>query len=234
MEKIFCKKPPYPVHAQSDFYESKTWAKKGIISGIDEVGRGCLAGPVVACAVVLYPHFKHPLLKDSKILTENQRNVAAALISAHSWHSFGIIDHTLIDQHNIYQATLMAMKRAYYGLITLPNLPQLPELVVVDAMPLKLGSKSPEVLHFTQGESKSISIAAASILAKVMRDNLMARLEKTFPGYSLGNNKGYGAPQHFDYLQQYGMSLIHRKSFLKKLDKGNKHEDHAKQKSLFC
>lgn len=232
MEKIFSKKGSYFVQQKSDFYEQLIWTKKGILSGIDEVGRGCLAGPVVACAAILHPGFTHPLLKDSKILTENQRLQITPIIKENCWYAFGIIDHTLIDKHNIYEATLTAMKRAYYGVISQPNLPQIPQQVLVDAMPLKL--IGPEILSFTKGESRSISIAAASILAKVMRDELMTRFENYFPGYNFGKNKGYGAQKHRNALQANGISLIHRKSFLKKLNGKPNHEQQSQQTSLFC
>lgn len=225
-------KNPEKATLVADQYETEYWAKKTIISGIDEVGRGCLAGPVVTCALILHSHCKHPLLLDSKILTENQRTLAAQWISQNSWYSFGIVDHKTIDQKNIYQATLIAMKRAYYGLLTVNNLPQEPSLVLVDAMPLSLPNQ--KVTFFTKGESKSISIAAASIMAKVMRDNLMKRLEKDFPGYDLNKNKGYGAQKHRDQLLKKGPSLIHRDTFISSFKQGSNHEEKNQQTSLFC
>lgn len=232
MEKISSLAQTKTASLNPVYYEAKTWQKSALLSGIDEVGRGCLAGPVVACAAVLHPNFTHPLLKDSKILTENQRVKMAAILQGKAWYGFGIIDHTEIDMLNIYQATLKAMQRAYVQLITQPGLPQLPGLVVIDAMPLKLGYNNPEVVSFTQGESKSISIAAASILAKVKRDTLMKRLEKQFPGYNLERNKGYAAPVHRTHLTTAGPSLIHRNSFITNLIKGK--TDEAEQTSLFC
>jgi ribonuclease HII len=217
----------------SYFYESELWAQNALLSGIDEVGRGCLAGPVVTCAVILHPYATHPLLKDSKILTEKQRLKAAAWIKLNSWYSFGMADHTFIDNHNIYQATLMAMKRAYYGLITQSNLPQQPQLLLIDAMPLKLENRAIKILSFTCGESKSISIAAASILAKVMRDELMQETAKLFPGFHFESNKGYGAQKHQLGLKNLGPTIIHRDSFLSAY-KEKMHENSDKQISLFC
>lgn len=217
----------------SSFYESETWSKNALLSGIDEVGRGCLAGPVVTCAVILYPYANHPLLKDSKILTENQRVKAADWIKLNAWYSFGMVDHTFIDKHNIYQATLIAMKRAYYGLITQPSLPQQPSLLLIDAMPLKLENQATKILSFTQGESKSISIAAASILAKVMRDELMKNTAKLFPGFCFENNKGYGAQKHQLGLKNQGPTIIHRDSFLSSY-RERADENHDRQTSLFC
>ena len=217
----------------SSFYESELWAQNALLSGIDEVGRGCLAGPVVTCAVILHPYATHPLLKDSKILTENQRIKAAQWIKLNAWYSFGMADHTFIDKHNIYQATLKAMKRAYYGLITQSNLPQQPSLLLIDAMPLKLENQAIKILSFTQGESKSISIAAASILAKVMRDELMQETAKLFPGFHFESNKGYGAQKHQLGLKNLGPTIIHRDSFLSSY-KERAHENSDKQISLFC
>jgi len=216
----------------SSFYESETWSKNALLSGIDEVGRGCLAGPVVTCAVILYPYANHLLLKDSKILTENQRVMAAHWIKLNAWYSFGMVDHTFIDKHNIYQATLIAMKRAYYGLITQPSLPQQPSLLLIDAMPLKLENQATKILSFTQGESKSISIAAASILAKVMRDELMKNTAKLFPGFCFENNKGYGAQKHQLGLKNQGPTIIHRDSFLSSY-RERADENHDRQTSLF-
>ena len=230
MEKKFTKIPAQLVLPSAYFYEQKAWHKETLLSGIDEVGRGCLAGPVVACALILHPHVFHPLLKDSKILTENQRAKAAGWITHNAWYSFGSVDHAAIDKHNIYKATQMAMHKAYAGLISLPSLPQLPKQVLIDAMPLSFSGT--QVLSFTKGESKSVSIAAASIMAKVMRDKLMHRFEQLFPGYHFASNKGYGAQKHVETLENKGSSLIHRKTFVVK--KRKKHGDKTGQASLFC
>jgi ribonuclease HII len=214
-------------------YEHKSWSKNLLLSGIDEVGRGCLAGPVVACCLTLKPGVFHPLLKDSKILTENQRNVAAQWIRLNSWYGFGITSAPMVDKHNIYQATIQAMRRAYFSLLNNPELPQGPQTVLIDAMPLCFGSKV-TVHSFTKGESRSVSIAAASIMAKVMRDTLMKRMDGMFPGYYLANNKGYGAPVHINALQMQGHCLIHRKTFNFPAQEGHKNGDATQQTSLFC
>lgn len=232
MENILSKNQPELVHLPAYSFETKKWAQNQLLCGIDEVGRGCLAGPVVACCLVLKPFSAHPLLVDSKILTEKQRETAANWIQHNAWYAFGTISHSLIDSHNIYAATQMAMKKAFYGLLSLPALMQKPDLILIDAMPLYLGAI--EVLSFTKGESKSVSIAAASIMAKVMRDRLMKRLDKVFPGYSFANNKGYGAQVHTSSLQNEGTCLIHRKSFLGSFKKGPDNEERHKQKTLFC
>lgn len=215
-------------------FEQKMWSMQAYLCGIDEVGRGCLSGPVVTSAVILHPFKTHPLLKDSKILSENKRLEAAKWIYKHSWHSFGIIDAHLVDKHNIYKATQLAMKKSLYGLFSLSEAPR-PELILIDAMPLSLAGdlKSIKIASFTKGESKSISIAAASILAKVKRDELMKRMDGFFPGYDLSSNKGYGSKSHMVSLESQRPSIIHRTTFLTKLKTGTKDGDQARQSSLF-
>lgn len=213
--------------------EHEKWLDKSIICGIDEVGRGCLFGPVVACCAILKPFSSHPLLRDSKILTETQRQNSAKWIKANSWYAFGIVDHRTIDAINILQATKLAMKKAYYGVLTQLNVQ--PATVLIDAVPLNFGSHGPEVISMTKGESKSVSIAAASILAKVYRDEMVKRLNTQFPGYDFNSNKGYGAKIHRDALQNKGETILHRTSFLSsfKKDKEEMHENNQ-QTNIFC
>ena len=215
-------------------FEEEIWSTQAYLCGIDEVGRGCLAGPVVTSAVILHPFKKHPLLKDSKFLTENKRNEAAAWIYHNSWYSFGIIDAHLVDKLNIYKATQLAMKKALYGLFSHPEVPR-PKLILIDAVPLSLAGdlSSIKIDSFTKGESKSISIAAASILAKVKRDELMRRMDKFFPGYDLSSNKGYGSKSHQTGILTHQPSVIHRTTFLTKLKKREKDDDKRRQTSLF-
>jgi ribonuclease HII len=234
MEKIINKlKRVSDIPPQMNF-ETKTWSDRAYLCGIDEVGRGCLAGPVVTSAVILKPYRTHPLLVDSKILTEKKRLLAAAWIKDNAWYSFGIIDARKVDTCNIYKATQKAMRKALYGLFSMASVPQ-PQHILIDAMPLSLHSKfeNMKISSFTKGESKSISIAAASILAKVMRDELMKRMEHVFPGYHFNSNKGYGAPQHLKTLEQHKHCLIHRKTFLKKHQIGDTHDESSAQTSLF-
>ena len=235
MEKILSKSESVPVHDSSYDYEYKIWNNNTLLCGIDEVGRGCLCGPVVACCAILHPFATHPNLKDSKILTENQRDEVALWLKTHSWYAFGIIDHQEIDTHNIYEATKQAMQKAYYGLTSLTIFKK-PELVLIDAVPLTFGTHGPKVISMTKGESKSVSIAAASILAKVYRDTLMKRLDSQFPGYHLNKNKGYGAKIHTDALQNKGETLIHRKTFVSSFNKNKeiKKESYGNQTNLFC
>ena len=232
MEKI--KQAQCPENFQADQYklEIQNWTDNTIICGIDEVGRGCLFGPFVACCAVLKPFSSHPLLKDSKILTENQRLKAVAWIKENSWYAFGIIDHRTIDDINILQATKLAMKKAYYGVVT--QLGKHADTVAIDAVHLQFTPQ--QTIHsLTKGESKSVSIAAASLLAKVYRDEMVKRLDAQFPGYGLKNNKGYGAKIHTEKIKDDGESLLHRTSFLSSLkkDKGKNNETNQ-QKSLFC
>ncbi|MBA3751747.1 ribonuclease HII [Candidatus Dependentiae bacterium] len=203
------------VKRKSDFeiqmYENEAWNRSELICGIDEVGRSCLAGPVVAAAAILKPYATHKYLKDSKLLSPEQRVVAYTWLMKHSIFSVGIVHHRSIDTHNIYQATLRAMKRALVQLLSVA--PQSPEIVLVDAMPVLLSSMDISIIYFPFGERQSTSIAAASIIAKVTRDRLMTRMDNVIPGYVFSNNKGYGTKIHKQALEQGGSSIIHRMSF---------------------
>ncbi len=238
MEKISNELANHSLQHNPVFYEEAFWAKYAYVCGIDEVGRGCLAGPVVTAAVVLFPFCTHPLLKDSKILTEKKRIVAAQWILKNSWFSYGVVDNSEIDRLNIYKATQEAMRQAVYGLFSQKIGPWRPELILIDAIPLTIPylSPMPEILSFPYGESHSISIAAASILAKVKRDELITRMAKQFPGYAFEEHKGYGTIDHQKALLVKGPSLIHRttfiKNFLQKEELGEINTD--KQGALFC
>lgn len=206
---------------RKNFYEIQAWAVNELVCGIDEVGRGCLAGPLVTAAVILPAHKTHPLLKDSKLLSVQDREKAYKWIIKNCWQSVGIVHHRLVDEHNIWHATLLAMKRALVNLLA--HAPH-PRAILVDAMPLNLFDTSfchIPVYHFIEGERKSSSIAAASIVAKVRRDALMKRFDILFPGYQLGQHKGYSTPGHKLILRERKQeSLIHRQTFLKNLEKG--------------
>lgn len=199
-----------------NYYEQSAWRNNELICGIDEVGRGCLAGPVVVASVVLFPNKVSRHLKDSKIMTHEEREKAARWIMKNSWYSIGIAHHRTIDTYNIYQTTLKAMKRSYLQLMT--YIPKPPKTVVVDAMPLNLANTAfhkTTIYYFPFGESKSSSIAAASILAKISRDYLMAHhFETIFPGYRFASHKGYATPVHKNAVHELGHSLIHRISYL--------------------
>ncbi len=193
-------------------YEKEAWANAELVVGIDEVGRSCLAGPVVAAAAILQPHAQHKYLKDSKLLTPEEREIAYRWLLKKSTFGVGIMHHRIIDSRNIYQATLCAMKRALFQLLALIETP--PSCILVDAMLLVIMPIYIPVISFCFGERQSASIAAASIIAKVTRDALMSRMDGTIPGYVFSSNKGYGTKVHRTALLQEGRSVMHRLSFL--------------------
>jgi len=216
-----------------NYFEKIAWEKKQVVCGIDEVGRGCLAGPLVTAAVILPEGKAHRLLKDSKVMTLEERLAAYKWITKNCYYGYGIVNHRIIDSHNIWQATLIAMKKALMHLLA--TCPRQPSAVLVDAMPLNLfdtGYKDIPVHYFPFGESKSSSIAAASIIAKVKRDALMGKIDALFPGYSLKDHKGYGTPGHKKVLYSADYSLIHRQTFVKRLMMGTTESDDGQQ-SIF-
>ncbi|TYS16304.1 ribonuclease HII [Rossellomorea vietnamensis] len=175
------------------------------IAGIDEVGRGPLAGPVVAAAVILPQDICLLGINDSKKLSEKQRETFYELITdkAIAWGT-GIISAEEIDRLNIYQASKKAMITAVNGLGVYPD------HLLIDAM--ELGTPFPEI-SLIKGDARSISIAAASIVAKVTRDRLMEEYAQDYPGYGFQKNMGYGTKEHLEGLKQYGPCPIHRSSF---------------------
>jgi ribonuclease HII len=175
------------------------------IAGIDEVGRGPLAGPVVAAAVILPQDFYLPGINDSKQLSETKRNEFYDVIREKAVSiGIGMIDAEEIDTINIYEATKKAM------LYAISNLQRNPDYLLIDAM--KLDTPYPQE-SIIKGDSKSVSIAAASIVAKVTRDKLMKEYALTYPGYGFDKNAGYGTKGHLEGLKQSGVTPIHRKSF---------------------
>lgn len=176
-------------------------------AGCDEAGRGCLAGPVAAAAVILPDHFYTPLLNDSKQVCEKTRFKLKDIIEeqALAW-AVAFVDHTRIDQINILNASIMAMHLA------LEKLKIKPAYIIVDGNRFKPYKKTP---HSTiiKGDGKYMSIAAASILAKTHRDLLMQKLHLEFPEYGWHENKGYPSPGHKQAIARYGISPYHRKSF---------------------
>lgn len=211
-------------------FEKSAWQAQSIVCGIDEVGRGCLAGPVVTAAVILPPGRIPRIIKDSKVLNEAERLKANTWIIKNCRYSYGIVHNRAIDKYNIWHATLIAMKRALINVLSIH--PERPTAILVDAMPLKLDNTSYTdipVHHFPFGESRSSSIAAASIIAKVKRDAMMKRLELVFPGYKLGQHKGYSTKTHKECLVQLNKTIIHRDSFLSKVAFNNEHESEFQQ-----
>jgi ribonuclease HII len=176
------------------------------VAGVDEVGRGALCGPVVAGAVVLGEGFDVRGLDDSKRLTPSQRERQAARIraGAPSW-ALGVASVDEIDALNILRATHLAVRRALEGLTMRPD------LVLVDGCEIpQLGLAQWAIV---KGDAQSVSIAAASILAKVARDGMMRELDEWYPGYELARNKGYASRAHREALRSIGPSAIHRRSF---------------------
>src|ERR1700689_180814 len=175
------------------------------IAGLDEAGRGSLFGPVVAGAVVLNPRRRIVGLDDSKKLTPDRRTELAQRIREHAlaW-AVAEIDASRIDAWNIYQASRQAMVAA------LSQLDPLPDYLLLDALELDLPIEQKALIH---GDARSVSIAAASILAKVERDRLMEEFHEIYPQYGLAQNKGYGTPDHLEALQRHGPSPLHRFSY---------------------
>jgi ribonuclease HII len=207
---------------KKNFFEYAAWQEQAIVVGLDEVGRGCFAGPVVAAAVILPLNKAHRMLKDSKIMTLQERDAAAKWIKKHCTYGIGVVHHRTIDQRNIWHATLIAMKKALMH--ALHNLSVRPSVIITDAMPLDLSDthfRDIPVYYFPKGESKSSSIAAASIIAKVTRDVMMELYDRAIPGYGLTDNKGYGTAKHRVALQQYAHSLIHRETFVSSFAKAS-------------
>lgn len=188
-------------------YERKNYARGcNFIAGIDEAGRGPLAGPVVAAAVILPIEFKLLGLNDSKQLTEHKRNEFFHIIKDQAVsYGISIINNQKIDQINIYEATKLAMHEA------INQLDPVPEHILIDAVPLDFPSSTSEAI--TKGDQKSVSIAAASIIAKVTRDTIMKKIHKDFPYYDFASNMGYGTKHHLNAIEQHGITPFHRKSF---------------------
>lgn len=181
------------------------------IAGVDEVGRGALFGPVVAAAVILpaiaFPDLITEGIQDSKKLSPRRRQSLAAQIRRVAIaYQVGVISNLLIDRMNILRASLLAMQRAVNKLEVKPS------LVLVDGNQLIPNLSIPQQT-IIKGDSCSLAIAAASIIAKVYRDEIILRLAAKYPMYDLARNKGYGSPKHLAALQDYGASVLHRKSF---------------------
>lgn len=187
---------------------ASTFSNRNIYeAGCDEAGRGCYAGPVFAAAVILPAHFYHPLLNDSKQVTESNREILRTVIEqqAIAW-SVAMVNNEEIDNINILQATYKAMHLAIDGLSVIP------ELLLIDGNRFKpyLG-----IAHhcIVKGDGKYAAIAAASILAKTHRDAFMLQLHQQFPYYNWQKNKGYGTAEHRNAIAQFGLCKYHRKSF---------------------
>ena len=190
--------------------------KKGIslIAGVDEVGRGPLIGPVVAAAVILPKDYKLEGLTDSKKLSEKKREYFYEIIKKDALAiGIGVIDEKRIDEINIYEATKEAMREA------INNLKTKPEHILIDAMPLDLDIPTTSII---KGDLLSITISAASVIAKVTRDHMLYEMDKEYPMYDLKNNKGYGTKKHLEAIKQYGITKYHRLSYKPVSDYKNK------------
>ena len=195
-----------------DYSYEKLAIEKGFktICGIDEAGRGPLAGPVYAAAVILPLDLEIDGLNDSKKLTEKKREVLFDIICEKAIsYSIGIATEEEIDEINILNATFLAMRRAVEGLSVKPDYAlidgnQHPKLSIPDETVVK-------------GDGKSMSIAAASILAKVSRDRFMLQIAEKYPEYCFEKHKGYGTKLHYEMIEKYGVAPVHRRSFLKKI-----------------
>jgi ribonuclease HII len=176
-------------------------------AGCDEAGRGCLAGPVFAAAVILPKTFYHPLLNDSKQVTEENRNLLRPIIESEAIaYAVGSLDNRVIDRINILKASLKAMHKA------LNSLKIKPQLLLIDGNRFIRYKKLPHHC-IIKGDEIFASIAAASILAKTYRDEYMQGLHKKFPYYSWDTNKGYGTSVHRSAIEEYGECKYHRKTF---------------------
>ena len=187
-------------------YEKECYARgMELIAGVDEVGRGPLAGPVVAAAVILPKACKIPGLNDSKKIPKSKhKEIYEAVLQNAIAIGIGVKDNQVIDQVNIYEATKLAMMEA------IGQLEPQPQHLLIDAMKLDLPIPQTSII---KGDANSLSIAAASIVAKVTRDQMMEEFDRKYPGYDFAQNAGYGTANHLAGLDQLGVTPIHRRSF---------------------
>ena len=187
-------------------FEKKAWGTGAhLVAGVDEVGRGSLFGPVVAAAVILDPTYRIRGLRDSKLLPAGRREVLDLRIRDHAIaYAIAAVDAARIDQVNIYHASRLAMLQAVTALAPAAD------HLLIDALRIDCDVPQTPIIH---GDARSASIAAASIIAKVFRDKLIAEWHPVFPAYGLASNKGYSTPHHISALREHGPSPLHRKSF---------------------
>ena len=185
------------------------------VIGVDEVGRGALSGPVVSCSVLLKKEILNSHLieeiNDSKKLSPKKREMLSVFIKENSFYSFGLANNKEIDQINILNATIISMKRALEKFENYNN------KIKIDGQ--KIFDYNQKTFFIKKGDTSSVSIASASILAKTFRDKLMCEYATSYPIYDWGKNKGYGTKKHFLAIKRYGLSPLHRKSFLKNIIK---------------
>lgn len=192
-------------------YETEAHEKGfSVVCGVDEAGRGPLAGPVFAAAVILPENYSHEILNDSKKLSEKKRELVYEDIvrDAVAW-SVGTASEKEIDDINILNATFLAMKRAVDGLNIRPD------FAYIDGN--RKANTGVEEVTIVKGDAKCMSVAAASIIAKVSRDHFMLEIDKKYPEYQFSKHKGYGTKLHYEMIEKYGISDVHRKTFLKSI-----------------
>jgi len=209
MKKKAAKEKEYCRYQEMCIFEKEAYAKGfKLVAGVDEAGRGPLAGPVVAAAVILPKDIFIEGLNDSKKLSPMQRDVLFDIIVEKAVaYGVGIVDEKYIDEVNILNATKKAMETAVNSLLPPP------ELLLIDAV--KLDKVKVEQLSIIKGDSKSVSIAAASIIAKVTRDRMITEMDSLYPQYGFSRHKGYGTEEHIKAIKKFGICPIHRMSFIK-------------------
>jgi len=195
--------------ANTDYEKKYWWNGKEVVVGIDEAGRGPIAGPLVI-GICVFPVFYDNIdINDSKQLTDKKRRKLLEVIKKEAiYYSYEVISIEEVDQYNIYKATQLGMERAVKRLRQQMNI----DAILTDAMPLS-NIKDIPVEPIIHGDALSTSIAAASIVAKVTRDDMMIELDKKYPGYNLKQNKGYCTPEHVRKLNELGVTDIHRKTY---------------------
>lgn len=228
------KKLAYP----KNFFEKNAWKNNFFVCGIDEVGRGCLAGPVLVAAVIMPQNSFHELLIDSKKLSSSDRELAYNWIINNCEFTVATACNKNIDNNNIYKSTQQTMQKAYSFLLEKISFPlEKLNYLLTDAMPLNIDKKDKHenlsIHNFNYGESISSTIAAASIVAKVTRDRMMNDIDLIFPRYGFKQHKGYGTKKHLDAIQMNGASIIHRQSFLSNIQTTSNQVEIVLQKTLF-
>lgn len=185
-------------------FEKNYWALDKDVLGLDEAGRGPMAGPCVVCGVIFPKGYDNPLINDSKKLSDKKRQeIVEVIYQDAKVYQIEVVSVETIDELNIYKATQMAMEKIARDLNA--------SVVLSDAMPLNVENK--EVVSIVKGDARSISIAAASIIAKTVRDAMMIELDAKYPKYGFKNHKGYGTKAHKEAILKYGRTSAHRKSF---------------------